>query len=682
MTKNPYRNWYIVEEENISWLYFNKAESSTNVLSAEVLDELEAVLKYLSGMQPKGLVILSAKQNGFIAGADIEEFTKLKDHSEAEGLIRRGQSVFNLLEKLPFPTVSLIHGFCLGGGLELALACRYRVAKDDIRTRLGLPEVKLGIHPGFGGTVRLPKLVGAPAAMDLILSGKTIDAHKAKKIGLVDAIVTERHLKDMAVKCISDKPPAHSPSTVLKLTNHSLVRPLLKKVIVSKTEKKVNQKHYPAPFAAIDLWARFADNSQAMLSEEARSVARLITGTTAQNLIRVFFLSNRLKSLGKARDFSASHVHVIGAGTMGGDIAAWCALQGFHVTLQARKPESIALAIKRAYKLFKKRVVRPRLVRNTMDRLMPDIRGTGLKKADVIIEAVFEDAEVKRNIYKDIEPHIKQDALLATNTSSIPLEELATALSRPERLVGLHFFNPVAKMPLVEVVAGESTDPNEIKRALAFTKGIDRLPLPVKSSPGFLVNRILMPYLLEAVLIVEEGVMPSVIDRAATDFGMPMGPVLLADTVGLDICLHAAETMSEKYGIRIPDILYKKVKDGLIGKKSGRGFYTYKDGKQLMAQASADTVSPGSIQERLVLRIVNESVACLDEGIVEDSDLLDAAMVFGTGFAPFRGGVIQHCRSVGFEKSLDQLRSLEARFGDRFSPAKGWDSIEKTVRTA
>ncbi len=640
-----------------------------------MLNELEDILKSLTGKQTRGLVILSAKKNGFIAGADIQEFTELKDLSEAETLMKRGQSVCDLLEKMTVPTVSLIHGFCLGGGLELALACRYRVAQDDISTRFGLPEVKLGIHPGFGGTVRLPRLVGAPRAMDLMLSGKTVDVYEAKKMGIVDIVVPDRHLKDMAEKCIIERLPVRRLPVLLEMSNSQLVRPVLKKIIRDRTEKKINPEHFPAPFAVIDLWARFMDDPRAMFAEEARSVARLITGTTAQNLIRVFFLRNRLKALGKGTTFPVSHVHVIGAGTIGSDIAAWSALQGMRVTLQAANPKSLASAMKKAHALFTKRLINPRLVRNSMDRLMPDIRGTGLSRADVVIEAEYEDTEIKRKRFKDMEPIIKGDALIAASTSSIPLEEISLSLSKPERIVGLHLFSPVPEMSLVEIVAGKATDGEEVKKAMAFTRMIDHLPLPVKSSPGFLVNRILMPYVLEAVMMVEEGTPALTIDSAATDFGMPVGPLLLADTVGLDICLHAAETLAEKESLIVPGILNKKIKAGFTGKNSGRGFYTYKEGKQVIPEQAKGTGTDGDIRDRLILRMVNEAVACLDEGIVEDADLLDAGMVFGTGFAPFRGGIIHYCRSEGIEKVQDVLKELELKLGYRFHPVPGWERL-------
>ena len=425
MTDTLKNNHWKVEkdEDNITWLSLDKTDSGTNVLSKDVIEELDLFLIYLSEKRLRGLVILSAKANGFIAGADVKEFTELKDPTEALELIRYGQSVFGRLENMPFPTVSMIHGFCLGGGLELALACRYRVSEDNLRTRLGLPEVKLGIHPGFGGTVRLPRLIGAPKAMEIMLTGRTLSVYAAKKVGLVDYVVPARHLKNMARMCIKKRLPVHRPSLLLRMTASSILRPLFKKVLLRTVMKRAQKAHYPAPYALIKLWASYGNKPKKMLVEEARSVAELITGTTAQNLIRVFFLRERLRSMGRGKDFSPSHVHVIGAGVMGGDIAAWCALQGLNVTLQDREAHYIAPAMKRAYKLFKKQLKKPRAVQNDMDRLMPDINGrTGLKRADVVIEAIFENIEAKQKLFREIEPLIKPDALLATNTSSIPLE--------------------------------------------------------------------------------------------------------------------------------------------------------------------------------------------------------------------------------------------------------------------
>ena len=670
-------NWRLEKDRNgIAWLQFDKADSGANVLSADVLEELDRFLNNLSEEQLQGLVILSAKPNGFIAGADIKEFTKLKDSSAAEKLIRSGQAVFDRLENMPFPTVSMIHGFCLGGGLELALACRYRVAEDHQRTRLGLPEVKLGIHPGFGGTVRLPRLIGAPNAMELMLTGRTIDVRRAKNIGLVDYVVPSRHLKKMSVMCIRNHLPVHKPSLGLRLTNNMLVRPFIKKVLIKNVNKRVQEAHYPAPYALINLWESYTGNPEKMLAEEARSVAELITGSTAQNLVRVFFLMEKLKSMGRSTDFSASRVHVIGAGLMGGDIAAWCALQGMNVTLQDREAKYIAPAMKRAYRLFKKRLKKPRLIQSAMDRLMPDVNGrAGLKRADVIIEAIFENVEAKQNLFREIEPVIKPDALLATNTSSIPLEALNRALSRPERLVGLHFFNPVAKMQLVEIVASASTGPDEVNRAKAFTRQIDRLPLPVKSTPGFLVNRVLMPYLLEAVSMVDEGISPADIDRAAVDFGMPMGPILLADTVGLDICLHVAEIISKGLNISIPARLRAIVKEGRLGRKSGQGFYVYKKGRPVVSKTSSSRTSAKDLTDRLILRMVNEAISCLNAGVIENADLLDAGIIFGTGFAPFRGGPLNYRYTEGSKNLRHRLEELEGHYGKRFHPVKVLESV-------
>ena len=663
------------DSDNIVWLHFDKADGATNVLNAEVFAQLDQHLQNIAAQCPRGLVILSDKANGFIAGADITAFTKVTSRKQALEFLRMGQDVFNRLEALPFPTVALIHGFCLGGGTELSLACRYRVSRDDPGTRLGLPEVKLGIHPGWGGSARMVPLLGGLKAMDLILSGRSIDGRTGKRMGLVDMVVPERHLQDAARKLVFDAPQPHQPAWYDRLSNNVLVRPLLARVFAKQVAKRASKQHYPSPYAMIDIWRKHATDKTAMLTAEAESLAELITGITAQNLVRVFFLQEQLKSLGKDKSWTPKYVHVIGAGTMGGDIAAWCAFRGFHVTLQDQSPERIAPAMKRAYALFKRKLKRPLPINAAMDRLMPDHNGIGVARADIVIEAIFEDAEVKRSLYKDIEPRMKPDAILATNTSSIPLEELTSALQKPERLVGLHFFNPVAMMQLVEVVNGESTSAAVSARAMAFTRKIDRLPLPVTSTPGFLVNRILMPYLMEAVVLEAEGVPPVLIDKAATSFGMPMGPVQLADTVGLDICLHVAEILADHFNAEIPERLRKLVKDGNLGRKSGRGFYQYKKGKPVKPKAGSGNWNMEEITNRLVLRLLNESVSCLRENVVSEKDLLDAGMIFGTGFAPFRGGPMHHLDAVGAKALYKQLETLKSLRGDRFTPDPGWQAL-------
>lgn len=663
------------DNDNIAWLTFDKAGTGTNVLSLEVFAELEQHLAALRQQSPRGLVIRSAKSSGFIAGADIESFTRITNEQEAMALLETGQRAFNRLEAMPFPTVAMIHGFCLGGGMELALACRYRITRDDPGTRLGLPEVRLGIHPGWGGSARLVPLIGALKAMDLILSGRTVDGRTGKRMGFVDMVVPERHLAAAARKMILDAPAVHRASVLERLTNHALVRPLLASVLRKQVAKRASPLHYPAPYAMIDLWRRHATNKNAMLKAEMQSLARLVSGLAARNLVRVFFLQEQLKSLGKDKQYQPKYVHVIGAGTMGGDIAAWCALRGFRVTLQDQQPQRIAPALVRARALFKKQLKQPAKIRDAMDRLLPDHRGNGVMKADIVIEAIFEDAEVKRSLYKSIEPRMKADAILATNTSSIPLEELTPALSRPERLVGLHFFNPVAKMMLVEIVHGQATAPEVSAHAMTFTRLIDRLPLPVTSTPGFLVNRILMPYLMEAVILEAEGVPPALIDQAATKFGMPMGPVELADTVGLDICLHVARVLATHFHAEIPASLEQRVAAGNLGRKSGRGYYDWKKGKAIKPAPSGSNWNMEEITNRLVLRLLNESVRCLREHVVSEPNLLDAGMIFGTGFAPFRGGPVHHINAIGKSTLLKQLTDLQKLRGDRFAPDPGWQNL-------
>lgn len=678
MSKKQWKDWHLEsDEDDIVWLHFDRAGSSTNILSSDVLSEFSMVLDHLAEINPKGLIVLSDKHNGFIAGANIEEFTKLESEEDVEELLRVGHFAFDKLEALSFPTLSLINGFCLGGGMEMALACDYRIALDDPKTRLGLPEVLLGIHPGWGGTMRMTRLIGAPAAMDLMLSGRTVNARAAKKMGIVDSITPQRHMKRAAKMVILKHPEIKKAGMLKSMLNSGFARPLLAKYLRKQVAKRAPQAHYPAPYALIDLWEKYGGDEQTMLREEATSVTRLIREGTAQNLVRVFLLRERIKSLGKGVEFQPQHVHVIGAGIMGGDIAAWCAFNGLTVTLQDREPKFIAPAIMRAHTLFKKRLKLNHLVQAAKDRLIPDQNGLGVKSADIIIEAIVENKQAKQELFSQIEPLMKPDTILATNTSSIPLDELSETLKHPDRLVGIHFFNPVAKMQLVEIVEGNKTTQENKLKAAKFCRCIDRLPLPVKSSPGFLVNRILMPYLMEAVNLLEEGTSPQVIDKAATDFGMPMGPVLLADTVGLDICLSVAEILGTALDLSVPEALRKKVENEELGVKSGKGFYQYKNGKQVKNKADADTTGshPEDVTDRLILQMLNESIACLREGVIEDKDMVDVGMIFGTGFAPFRGGPMHYVEQRGSQNVIERLKELENKYGDRFAADTGWKTV-------
>jgi 3-hydroxyacyl-CoA dehydrogenase/enoyl-CoA hydratase/3-hydroxybutyryl-CoA epimerase len=511
--------------------------------------------------------------------------------------------------------------------------------------------------------------------MNLMLTGRSMDGRTAKRTGIVDYALPERHLKTAARSLILDPPLPRRSLQLKRLGNHAWVRPALAKLFRYQIKKKVRRENYPAPYALIDLWERHADDPRAMMHAEAESVADLIIGATAQNLIRTFLLQEQLKSLGSKSDFQPKHVHVVGAGIMGGDIAAWCALQGMHVTLSDQSPERLAPAIKRAHQLFSRKLKRPRPIQEAMDRLMPDHTGVGVERADVIIEAIFEDVEAKQSLYKSLEPRMRENAILATNTSSIPLSELNTALQDPSRLVGIHFFNPVAKMQLVEVVRDSNTSEDVVDKALAFSRCIKRLPLPVTSTPGFLVNRILMPYLLEAVELESEGIPPADIDRQAIKFGMPMGPIELADTVGLDICLHVADNLAGHYNTKVPNRIRDLVNAGFLGRKTGSGFYKYRNGKAVKPSLPKGYHANPEIADRMILRLLNEVVACLREKVVDTADHLDAGMIYGTGFAPFHGGPLRYIETVGGDVLLQRLHRLEQQFGARFISDPGWETV-------
>ncbi|GAA3970298.1 3-hydroxyacyl-CoA dehydrogenase NAD-binding domain-containing protein [Allohahella marinimesophila] len=666
-----FSHWTLARQDDVAWLFLDKADSSANTLSQAVIQELGAVLEQLDQTPPKGLIIRSLKANGFCMGADIHEFADIENEAIVRDRLTEAHQIVDRLAALPYPTVAVIHGQCLGGGLELALCCKYRLAAPG--AKMGFPEVQLGLHPGLGGTARLTHLIDPMQAMTMMLTGKTLDAGRAKSAGLVDDVVEERHIAAAAQAAIKGRVEANDTSFKERVLTSTIARKFEARQMRSKAAEKAPPEHYPAPGALIDLWENYGNDAEAMRQKEIASFATLLTSPASKNLVRVFFLREEMKSLTRKDADKIRHVHVIGAGAMGGDIAGWCAFKGLKASLYDMEGEAIVKAVRDARKLCQKKHLSDREERAVMDRLIPDFANDGVRQADLVIEAVPEKADIKLKVYQDAEPRMKAGALLATNTSSIPLDELAGSLKRPERFVGLHFFNPVAKMQLVEIVKHEGVSEETLDRAHRFVGQIDRLPAPVRSSPGFLVNRALMPYLLEAVLMVDEGVDPKAIDKVAEDFGMPMGPVELADQVGLDICLSVGEMLGEKLDVPIPEFpgwFREKVDDGKLGKKTGEGFYKWKDGEA--QKKSSGSKAPDDTLDRLILPMLNACMTCLTDEVIDSADVLDGAMIFGTGFAPFRGGPMHYARSRGYDNIRTRLQTLKETAGPRFQPDDGW----------
>ncbi len=663
-----------LREDGVLVLAFDREGEKVNAFSQAALIELDEILERLALEPPKAVIIASAKDSGFIAGADIKEFAEFDKKGTVGDAIRRGQQVFLKLSKLPCPTVAAIHGFCMGGGTEIALACDYRVASTDPSTRIGLPEVKLGIYPGWGGSVRLPRLIGAPAAFDLMLTGRTVSAGAAKAMGLVDLTAAPATLEDAAAQlALRGRERPLKQCALGWATNLWPVRQALAPMLIRQVARKAPKAHYPAPYALIDSWKNAGPGINAQLESERRGVVKLSGTPTARNLIRVYFLQERLKALGSGES-GIRKVHVVGAGVMGGDIAAWSAYKGFDVTLQDREQRFIDGALTRAGELFAKKVKDEAKRPEVTARLKGDLAGDGVADADLVIEAIIEKPEAKRELYASVEPKMKPGALLTTNTSSIPLTELREHIARPAQFAGLHYFNPVALMPLVEIIRHDAMAPETQARLAAFCKKLDKLPLPVAGTPGFLVNRVLFPYMLEAMTAYAEGIPGPVIDKAAMKFGMPMGPIELIDTVGLDVAAGVGAELAPFLGLPVPVAFQSPPEAGKRGKKDGQGLYEWKDGKAVKPEIPADYSAPADLQDRLILPMINEAVACLHDGVVADADLLDAGVIFGTGFAPFRGGPIQYVRETGVEVLLGRLKGLQAAHGDRFAPRPGWDN--------
>ena len=668
------------DDNGIVWMVLDRTDKRVNTIDRPVLEELATHIERFEREKPAAIVIRSGKAAGFAAGADINQFVGASK-AEIKAALDQGHQVLDRLAALSCRTIAVVHGHCLGAGLELALACDRRIAVAD--ASLGFPEVMLGLHPGLGGTFRAPAVADPIEAMTMMLTGKAMPAKRAKSIGLVDIVVEERHVASAVAAAFSGDLRTQSRSLSGKAMGYKAGRALAARTMRKKTAEKANRDHYPAPFRLIDLWEAHGGDAKAMQRAEIDSFAELIESETSKNLVRVFFLREKMKGL-KEGSSAVSHLHVVGAGAMGGEIAAWAAGQGFRVTLGDINVEAIGKAIAKAAKMYKAVLKDPLKVRDALDRLIPDPDGLGIAHADLVIEAAPEKIDLKHKIYAGIEPQLKEGALLATNTSALPLADLASGLKDPSRFVGLHFFNPVSRMQLIEIVRHDAISSETERRATAFAAEISRLPAPVASAPGFLVNRALTPYMAEALVLLDEGIQKERIDAVAEEFGMPMGPIELTDQVGLDIALDVATSLRERLGEdtlpAAPAWLTKMVGEKRLGRKTGRGLYDYdEDGKP--KKSSAERAGDGSkddaeMLDRLILPMLNAVAASIDEGVITDEEIADGAMIFGTGFAPFRGGPMHYARERGIDAIVTRMQELAARHGGRFTPHPGWERLK------
>jgi 3-hydroxyacyl-CoA dehydrogenase/enoyl-CoA hydratase/3-hydroxybutyryl-CoA epimerase len=643
------QDWrFAIDFEGIAWAVIDRKGESMNSLGRRPTEELGEIVKAVEAAaasgEVKGLVIMSAKDRSFIAGADIREFESFDTEDKIKDVVKQTLELFDRIDRLPVIVVAAIHGYCLGGGLELALACDWRIADREEATRLGFPEVKLGIFPGLNGTVRSIALAGPTDAMTAMLTGKMLRPSAAKAMGLVDQLVPTHHnLRWAARKAVLQKRVSKGAPWWKKLMLKQPMRGMLAKQMREKTAAKVREEHYPAPFRLIELFEHYGDDPASMRVAETEMFTPLMASEASRNLRRVFKLSEMLKDDAPKDGFKPRRVHVIGAGTMGGDIAAWCVVQGMQASLQDLDEAQIAKALARAKGLFKRHLRTKLAIDAAVARLIADPSGKYVKHADVVIEAIVERLDVKQKLFAELEKQVKPGAVLATNTSSLKLEDIARPLADPGRLVGLHFFNPVAQLPLVEVVRGAQTREEEVRKACAFVTAISKLPLIVKDGAGFLVNRVLAPYLMEAVRRYQLGEPREKIDEAAMKFGMPMGPLELMDLVGLDIANHVGQELN--LAPETDNVLTSLVRQGKLGKKTGEGFYLWIEGKPKREEATYDQAELERLGRDLVKPMLDEAERALADQVVADADHVDAGVIFGTGFAPFRGGPLHFRRS-------------------------------------
>ena len=669
-----------------------------NVLSGRVLEELGAQLERIPHFGLSGLVVTSGKPRTFIAGADVREIQAVAHAEDGALKAGRGQAIFQRLAALSIPTLAAIDGLCLGGGTELTLACRYRVASDYERTFLGLPEVRLGILPGFGGSTRLPRLIGVPAALDLILTGKTVDAQRAFKLGLVDDVLPREDFVARAVRWLTARLDGAAFDRVRAERRRRRAgppawalegNPIGRAFVFSQARKSVLHEthgHYPAPLKVLEILPHTSRGPiPEALALEARAVGELLVTPEHKNLLSIFFLTESAKKdppTPQAVDVQSAGV--LGAGVMGGGIAFALADAGIPARLKDVAPGAVGKGLKAAYDLYQRRVKRRRMKPGERDRRMRLIAGgvdwAGFARVDAVIEAIVENMDVKQAVLADVEARLPAHAVLLTNTSSLDVDEMASRLAHPERLAGLHFFNPVDRMPLVEIIVGARTSPAATDTALALARRLGKTPVVVRNAPGFLVNRVLMPYLNEGLHLFRQGVHIEALDQAMVDFGMPMGPLRLLDEIGLDVADKVSHILGAAFGDRVDPagVLEAMVAGGRVGKKGGLGFYRYRDGAvtpdpavyPLADRPSRDviTAGPDAWRERMPLARINEAARCLEEAVVESPAQVDLAMIMGTGFPPFRGGLLRHADALGLPVVEARLRALAQAHGARFEP--------------
>lgn len=687
-----------VDLDRIGWLVFDRPDSPVNLLSASVLRRLDGLLAELESRIANGqlvaVVVRSGKEGTFIAGADVSEISGVLSGAEARAASAAGQRIFRRLERLRVPTVACIDGTCLGGGTELSLHCDHRAATDRGSTRIGLPEVRLGLVPGFGGCVKLPRLIGIQKALGLILGGKPVSAERARRLGLVDRVLPhhalERALRELVADVIAGRVPRAAPDPGLR--DRLLERtPIGRRIVFGLARKRVRretQGFYPAPLRAIDVVERTAGaTADEAYRIESEALGELLVGDVSRALVRVFLLSQAAKralpeevlSLARPVEVAA----VIGAGVMGGAIAELAVAGDVRTLLKDIDREALETGQRHAADLLHKAVKARVFTEEEAGLKLALLTGTlayeGFGDVDLAIEAVVERMAVKQQVFRELEAAVGPDAVLATNTSSLSVTEMGTALDRPERLVGLHFFNPVHRMPLVEVIRAQRTGDPALATAFRFALDAGKTPVVVADRPGFLVNRLLGPYLGEAGRLIEEGVPVESIDGALTAFGMPMGPCRLLDEIGFDVARHAGREMAAAFGDRLAPagVLDRLIEEGRLGRKNGRGFYRYEDGRSKGADPEVSAmfgsgprdVAEERIRSRCLWPMVNEASRALEEAVVASADLLDLAMVMGTGFPPFRGGLLRWADGEGLAGIHEGLTRLATELGPRFRPA-------------